>query len=268
MWWKFIQLSRFFVLQIRNIELVLKSKLRVFFQPYFLSAEEEIFNKLNKKIRHGSVELTPGSSGSGKMKVEDYLNFTGRNVFVKFHHKVRNRVYQGSFKQGVGWSRGAFIKIFMSLVLLILFTACTYSFSGYFPSYLKKVSVHVFQNKTLMYGLDNTVTGYFIDELRKDGRFQLVSDSKAGMIITGSITNYQKQPFKYDAEGNIESYNIRLTLELEFYDNINKKPYLPKASYTGSGTYSVNGETEDDGIKRAVEDIYSTVIHRLFQVSF
>ncbi len=153
-------------------------------------------------------------------------------------------------------------------ILVILFSSCTYSFSGYFPSYLKKVSVHVFQNKTLMYGLDNTVTGYFIDELRNDGRFQLVSDDKAGMIITGSVTGFDKQPFKYDTEGNIESYNIKLTIELEFYDNVNKKPYLPKATYIGNGTYNVNSETEDDGIKRAVSDIYSTVIHRLFQVSF
>lgn len=159
-------------------------------------------------------------------------------------------------------------KFIIPLALVTLFSACTYSFSGYFPLYLKKISVHVLQNKTLMYGLDNTVTGYFIDELRNDGRFQLVSDDKAGMIITGSITDYQKKPFKYDTEGNIESYNIKLTVELEFYDNVNKKPYLPKATYVGNGTFDVNTETEEDGIKRAVSDIYSTVIHKLFQVSF
>ena len=102
-------------------------------------------------------------------------------------------------------------------ILVVLISACTYSFSGYFPSRLRKVSVHVFQNKTLMYGLENSVTEYFIDNLRKDGRFEIVSDDRAGLIIKGSVVDYEKTPFKFDSQGNIESYNITLKLELEFF---------------------------------------------------
>ncbi len=154
------------------------------------------------------------------------------------------------------------------LPVILIISACTYSFSGYFPGYLKKVSVHVFENKTLMYGLENRVTQYFVDQMRKDGRFQLVSDEKAGMIITGSVVDYQKTPFRFDAAGNIESYNVTIKLELKFFDKVKNKDYMPEATYVGNGTFDVNSETEDDGIKRAVADIYTTVIHKLFQVSF
>ncbi len=153
-------------------------------------------------------------------------------------------------------------------LLTILLNACTYSFSGYFPSHLKKVSVHVFQNRTMMYGLEGTVTEYFIEKIREDGRFRIVPDDEAGMVINGSVVGYKKTPFRYDEGGNIQSYNIELRLELEFFDKVNNKPFLSKATYTGNGTFDVSTESEEEGIKRAVEDIYSTVTHKLFQVAF
>ncbi len=158
------------------------------------------------------------------------------------------------------------LRIFSFFILVL--SACTYSFSGYFPSHLKKVSVHVFQNKTMMYGLEGTVTEYFIEKIREDGRFRIVPDNQAGMIISGSVVGYKKIPFRYDEGGNIQAYNIELKLELEFFDRINDKPFLSRATYTGNGTFEVATESEEEGIKRAVEDIYSTVIHRLFQVAF
>ncbi len=159
------------------------------------------------------------------------------------------------------------IKKLIPLIALIA-GACTYSFSGYFPSHLKKVSIHVFQNKTMMYGLEGTVTEYFIDKIREDGRFTIVPDNEAGMIIDGSVVGYKKAPFRYDDQGNIQSYRIELRLELEFFDKVENKPFLPKAVYSGNGTYDVATETEEDGIERAVDDIFSTVIHKLFQVAF
>lgn len=151
--------------------------------------------------------------------------------------------------------------------LLVITLSCTFSFYGFFPKELRKVYVPIFKNSTIRYGLEEVVTREFIDAIERDGRLQLVDSLKAGMLIKGNISTYKKEPFEYNEKGEVISYKITVQAEIDFFDLINSKSYLNK-TYRGWGTYRKDEEKEEDGIKKAVQDLTQNALRDLFLHGF
>ncbi len=154
------------------------------------------------------------------------------------------------------------------LALAVLTSACVYSFSGFFPGRLRRVSVPVFQNQTLRYGLEEQVTRAFVDAIRADGRLEVVPEGQAALEIQGTVKGYDRTPFEHDDAGRVISYRITLRVEIGFYDRQEKAFYLDPRTYTGRGTYQVDKQTEEEGIQEAVEDVVDQALRALFLKEF
>ncbi len=162
----------------------------------------------------------------------------------------------------------AFPGLWGAAVLALLVLGCTYSFSGFFPARLKKVTVPVFQNQSLRYGLEEQVTRAFVEAIRQDGRLAVVPEPQATLEIRGAIKGYEREPFEHDEAGRVLSYRIILRAEIGFYDREKQAFYLEPRVYTGRGTYRVEGETEEQGIEEAVSDLVDQALRDLFLKEF
>ena len=57
----------------------------------------------------------------------------------------------------------------------------------------KSVSINPFANLTLQPRLTDTVTSQLRKELQRDGTYQLASDAEPDIVLSGSLTRYQRQ---------------------------------------------------------------------------
>jgi len=152
--------------------------------------------------------------------------------------------------------------------VILLISACTYSFSGFFPRHLRKVFIPVFDNSTIRYGLEEVVTRTFIDAITKDGRLEVTSEENANLHIIGEIVGYKREPFEYDPTGKILTYKVTIEAKIRFFDKRKEENYLDEKKYTGWGLYNNDTEEEEDGIERAVRDLTDNALRSLFLKGF
>jgi hypothetical protein len=152
--------------------------------------------------------------------------------------------------------------------ILFAVCCCTYSFTGSFPSRLRKVTVPVFDNQTLMYGIEEQATSAFIDAISEDGRLQVTSEDRAALKIVGTMTRYRKEPFEYDATGEILTYKVTLNSSIAFLEMGTDNYYLEESTYTGWSTYDAESEEEADGIEGAAGNLAQNTLIALFQKGF
>ena len=159
-----------------------------------------------------------------------------------------------------------FMKRFLLGVFFI--SACTYSFSGFFPKHLRKVYIPVFSNTTIRYGLEEVVTKAFIDAITEDGRLEVTSKENANLHIIGEIVEYKREPFEYDPSGKIITYKVTIGAKIRFYDKTKEEDYLAEKKYKGWGLYNNDTEVEENGIERAVHDLTDNALRFLFLKEF
>jgi hypothetical protein len=152
--------------------------------------------------------------------------------------------------------------------ILIIVCCCAYSFTGSFPSNLRRVAVPVFDNQTMMYGVEEQVTSAFIDAITEDGRLQVISGDDAALRIDGAMKRYRKEPFEYDASGEILTYKVTLSADIGFFEIVDGEYYLEESTYSGWSTYDADSEDELDGIEGAAGNLAQNALIALFQKGF
>ncbi len=160
-----------------------------------------------------------------------------------------------------------FFRLSTTIAIVLVIGGCIYSFSGFFPSRLRNVTVTVFENKTIQYGIEDEVTSAFINAIKEDGRLTIVPPEKAAMRIDGKVTGYRKEPFVYDENGNVTGYKVTVTAQIVFFDIKADSAYL-EGRFSGWGTYDAATESESDGIKKAVKQIVQDALRSLFSRGF
>lgn len=161
----------------------------------------------------------------------------------------------------------------ISLVLAIcaahvIVSGCVYSFSGFFPKELRKTHVKLFANNTARQGLQTIATDVFGERIRKDGRLELVGETEAALLVEGEVSSFRKDPEEYDASGKILTYRVTIRAKISFYDVANQKYYLEPKAYQGWAIYTVGSETEDDGIRKALANLFDQALAELFSAGF
>jgi len=143
-----------------------------------------------------------------------------------------------------------------------------YSFSGFFPKELRKTHVRLFTNATARQGLQVTATEVFQERIRRDGRLELVGEGEAALIAEGEVSSFRKDPEEYDASGKILTYRITIRAKVSFYDVAKQKYYLEPKAYQGWAIYAVGPESEDDGIRKALANLFDQALADLFSAGF
>lgn len=148
-------------------------------------------------------------------------------------------------------------------LLLLFFTSCGYySFSGSsIPSHMKTIEIPLFENRSYVQRVASDVTDKITDLAQKE-RLKLVS-SDGDASLTGVILSYENKADDYSGDRTslqVKSYAVFLTVEVTFTDKVKEK-VLYTGTVSAKGIYDFATETEDDGIRRAVDEIAQKIMN-------
>lgn len=149
------------------------------------------------------------------------------------------------------------IKISSTYILGILFiiylvTGCYYSFKGSLPSHLKTVAIPLFDDRNTQFpGVRENLTNKVINEFINDNTLKVVDESKADLLLTGSITSIVQQAASVAAGESVSSYKITVNVKVKCED-VKLSKVLYDKNIQRYGMMESNADTE--GIENAIEE--------------
>ena len=144
--------------------------------------------------------------------------------------------------------------------MLILFSACTYSFKGFIKESYSKVYISVFLNKSEKAGIEAAVTENFINYWDDDGRIEIAGENTATMILLGTLKNYKVEPYEYKEDGSVLSYKVVIRAEFTLKDKSQSEPLWSGKTFSAWGKYQPYTEIEDNGVERAAIELARKVL--------
>ena len=110
--------------------------------------------------------------------------------------------------------------LWIILVLWVVFSACGYRFagSGSFPAGIKTMSISIFENRSVVTGLENTVTNDLIYEVTRRKEVALISKDKAEANLSGVIVSTRTGAISRVDVGTSTERRVTLTLNLKLTD--------------------------------------------------
>ncbi|MFH0771871.1 MAG: LPS assembly lipoprotein LptE [Candidatus Omnitrophota bacterium] len=116
-------------------------------------------------------------------------------------------------------------------------------------------------------GMETKITNEVINRFLLDGYLKVVSDpSKADLVLSGGLTNYEKQPLRYnEATRDIEEYRANIIVDICLEDRKQDKPVYRETGFVGYSEFALIGprtKSEDAAIDDAVEDLARRIVER------
>ncbi|MBZ0267954.1 hypothetical protein K8I85_07350 [bacterium] len=157
-----------------------------------------------------------------------------------------------------------------ALAWLAALAGCgVYGFSSsLLPAHIKTVGIPLMENTTdrrdLATALADSLTNAFID----DNTLKVVNERDADSVIEGTIREYRRTPFTYDANENVQTYRVELIVEARFVDVRKNSVLWEERVLSQWATYnfvSVGGqpaEDEETAIGRVLEKLTDDILNR------
>jgi hypothetical protein len=161
-----------------------------------------------------------------------------------------------------------YITVTVIIAISLALVSCSiYSFSGStLPGHIRTVHIPVFINSTLEPGINDEITTELSKEVLKSQLRPANEDADA--VIRGTVTRYTNQPQTFGAGGaevNVEQYIVRISTEVEFYDNV-KDEQIYKGSVSGEGLYNFETEDEQVGRDKAIRNLVEKIMQNSVQM--
>ncbi len=160
------------------------------------------------------------------------------------------------------------VKFFRKMLLLPLFflsiiflSGCSYKLIP-ISSVSSKIAIPIFSNQTFKYGLEETLTNSVINEFISDGRFQVVGEKEADVILRGEIVQYLKEtPSKVTT--TLEENRIRIEVLVSLVSKKEEKTLKERKieevfAYSSSEVGGI--QTEDEAVEEACQEIAEKLI--------
>ena len=123
------------------------------------------------------------------------------------------------------------------------------------------IAIERFDNKTAEYGLADRMTDLIIDAFIADGNMKIVSSDKADAVLIGSLVSYDRRPYTYDQNDQVQEYQVVM-----IFDIVLKKPSddseIWKEKMNQTGLYDVLEETEEDGQNKAIGYLVESILNK------
>lgn len=151
---------------------------------------------------------------------------------------------------------------FIALVGLGLVAGCgVYTFNPRGKAAFQSIAVSRFDNQTVEYGLSDRITDEIIDAFIADGTFKVLPEDAAQTILEGTLTRYDRRPHTYDQNDQVTQYQV----EMDFLVTL-KNPAdgsdIWSERMNQIGVYNLDGETEEDGQRRAIALLIDDIINK------
>jgi len=155
---------------------------------------------------------------------------------------------------------------FASLLLLtvVISVGCIYTFNPKGKSEIGSLSIPPFENKTGEFGFASRLTDLVIDQFIADGNMKVLSLANAEATLVGVLLSYERLPQVFDENEKVESYKIRLSVEVTLKKNSDQSE-IWKERMTPEGIYAVLDESEEDGQRKAAIALVEAIINRTTQ---
>lgn len=145
-------------------------------------------------------------------------------------------------------------------VLAVLALAGCYSFSGStLPPHLRTLRIHSVENRTLESSVPDRILRGLQDGFRSRSNLRQVNQD-ADAEIFSTLLQYSHSP-QSTAGGTVTTWRVDVLFRVTFVDRVRGDTLYHDERIPGFGSYTPeNGETEETGRARAVEDLVDLVL--------
>ena len=119
-------------------------------------------------------------------------------------------------------------------------------------------------------GLENDVTNAVIERFITDGNLKVVKDyDEADSVVSGKLTEYVREPLRYDDNENVIEFRIRVVVSAKFVNKKDNKAIWQASDFAGESSQRTGGtleKTEDTAKNEAVDDLARRVVEKTIEV--
>ena len=147
--------------------------------------------------------------------------------------------------------------------LLLLASGCNYGLTGGgFPEHIRTIHVESFENETPQVELAQQIFTAMVDDVPAALGVQVGSRANADALLTGTIQGYDDAAQNYSTTGDriqVLQHQVRISVSVRLVDT-RENVILWEGRVSGTGQYSPDTQTEDEGRRIAIQSIVRDVI--------
>jgi hypothetical protein len=102
-----------------------------------------------------------------------------------------------------------------TLLYFLLYSCGIYSFTGSIPSHIKTVAIPLFDDNTSFPGVREDLTNKVIDSFIAENVLQVVPESNADLLITGTILSIQERAAIITTGEDVEQYEVYVNVKVK-----------------------------------------------------
>jgi len=150
-------------------------------------------------------------------------------------------------------------------LICLLFSGCVkYSFKGALPSYLKTISIPLFEDRSRRVGLQENISQGVINAFVQDNTLRVVENEEdADLVLKGTILGVQTRRTSISPEEVVELQQLVVSVKVECLNlHTNKALWSGTVSDFGEVSGDANQAEEDQAIDAAVEKVIAEILNR------
>ena len=159
------------------------------------------------------------------------------------------------------------------LIVFLFYSNCGYRLVGYgtaLPAHIRTIAIPVFKNTSPEPNIHRDVTDAIRQVFIRDGRLQMVGTSKADLLISGNITNYQLRAVSFSGKDIAEEYVVMIGIQVEAYDRVKKKIILEQKFTTQWDYRAASGVIDSesarfDALNKAYTDLGDRLVSMIIE---
>lgn len=143
----------------------------------------------------------------------------------------------------------------------------------YVDNFTNSIKITAEQSNLRMYrgyrpGMEVNLTKATIDKFIADGNLTVSGEKEADLILRADLTDFERQPLRYDTNGNVEEYRIKLIINMMLDDVKAGKQMWQENGFAGETTYRTGGslaKSESTAVEDAVKDLARRIVERTIE---
>jgi len=157
------------------------------------------------------------------------------------------------------------LTIFIGLLIISNYAGCVYSFGGSIPSDVTNIAIPLFDDNTSYPGVRDDLTNLVIDAFIANNILQIVDESDADLLLTGTILSIRQQAAIVTAGEEVDQFDVYVNVKVKCEHLKSGKVWWEKTlrrfgTMTGRGTQADQEEAIDQAILQITDDILNNTL--------
>jgi hypothetical protein len=113
--------------------------------------------------------------------------------------------------------------------------------------------------------VETDVTRAVTNKFLFDGNLRPAKQETADLVLKGELTEFRRDPLRYDDFDNVLEYRINLIVNISLWDRKENKQLWEEKNFTGNTTYFTSGnqaKSEETAVNDALSDLARRIVER------